>query len=117
MVETEPDGREDGRAVISDIKSVGSSNSRFIKGDFPTGDEYSEEEKMAFFKGRKYAVVSIEIKAKSSNVPFTILVDGFTLHLEHGIEKDNVEVITKKLQNIIPQISVLINRWTEEMNK
>jgi hypothetical protein len=106
----------DKRASISDVKNIGDSSNRFIKGDFPTGDEYSDEEKMEIFRQKNYALVVMEIRAKSANVPFTLLVDNFSLHLEEGKEDENIKVISKKLENLIPQIGKLIKKWTEEMN-
>ena len=105
------------RDAMNKIKDVGTPENKFFKGDFAVGTDYTEEEKLSFFKDKKYALVSLEIKAKSSNTPFTLLVDDFALHLERGKISENVAIISNKLQNLIPQIEVLIKKWTEEMGK
>lgn len=97
------------------IKRIGDSDNLFFKGDAPSGVDISEEEKLSFFKDKNYAIITLEITSKSANVPFTILVDQFTLHLVRDKINENTEVIAEKLQNLIPQIGVLIKKWTEEI--
>lgn len=107
---------EDKRTTLI-IHAVGDSMDKFKRGDFPTGNEYTEREKLNMLKEKKAAVVTIEIKATSGGIPFTMLADDFILRLDSETSEDNKVVLQKKLQNLIPQIGVLIDKWTTEMNR
>lgn len=88
----------------------------FIKASaIPTGTETPLAQKMAIFKSKGYAKVTIEIKAFSEKDMETKLIDSFNIHLTPEKLSDDTKILQNHMNNFIPQIGKLIEAWLKEM--
>lgn len=89
----------------------------FITANTPTNVPIPLEKKKAFFKGKKYGKVTIEIKLESGDSQYTRLLDEFNLRLDADNLSDNTKVVQEKLQLFKEQIGNLIVKWTQEISR
>jgi hypothetical protein len=111
------DVKEFGKKVVTAeiINFAGTTPEDFKKADIPTGRELSLEEKKMLFRKKRYAKVTISVKAESGDAETSSVVDEFNLYVVTNKHSDNVKTIQIRLENIKPLIEQLVKNWEGEI--
>lgn len=101
----------------SEPRVTGKDVNDFLRASIPTNASVTDEQKVAIFKSKGYARVTIEIKAFSGNDLETKLIDTFNIHMTPEKIGDDTKILQNHMNNFIPQIRKLVEAWLKELKE
>lgn len=108
--------RDVGKSRIVEIRNfAGTTPDDFLKADAPTGREMTLEEKKMLFRKKRYAKVTISVKAESGDAETSSIIDEFNIFVSESRHSENVKTIQMRIESTKPLVDQLVKNWESEI--